>query len=127
MRAKTLLLAATVAAMGSMAQATPARAQDKGNEKTIEARVVDQSCYLVHGLQGEEHKMCAEMCANQGVPLVFLAEDGNIYLPVSVPMPSEGHNPRLVDHAEEMVNVTGTVHRKAGTNSITVDRIERAS
>lgn len=138
MKAMSLLAGATLASIGMLASPSGAAAQgcaggacgppsqDQSAQRTIEARVVDQSCYLVHGLQGPDHKKCAEVCAEQGVALVFLGDDGNIYLPVSMAMPSEGFNPELVQHAEEKVQVTGTVRNKAGTRTIKVDRIRRA-
>lgn len=132
MDSKVLLLGGALAAGGLLlatgsahAQCGPAAAA--GEETTITASVVDMSCYLVQGLHGADHKMCAEICAKQGVPLVFLTADGELVLPVSNAMPSSSFNDQLVGHAEEKVKVTGTVVKKAGSKAITVEKIEAAT
>lgn len=134
MRTMSMAAAAALATAGLLGGAAVAAAQSAPSEKpeqaaqsrTITAQVVDQSCYLAQGLHGADHKMCAEVCAKAGVPLVFLGEDGQLYLPVSSAMPSAGFNEQLVEHAEENVRVTGKVAKKSGANSITVEKIEAA-
>lgn len=135
MQARTLLTGAALAFTGVMlgtsaAEAQgcgPAQAAKEGEAKTISAQVVDESCFLALGLKGADHKQCAEICAKQGVPLVFLGEDGQLYLPVSTAMPSSGFNDQLVEHAEGKVKVTGKVVKKSGANAIVVDKVEAAS
>lgn len=134
MDSRTMLLAAGLAtgglllgAAGAQAQCGPPGGEEKGETTTLTASVVDQSCYLAQGLHGEDHKMCAEVCAKAGVPLVFLTSDGQLVLPVSNAMPSSGFNDQLVEHAEEKVRVTGKVVKKAGSKSIVVERIEAAT
>ncbi len=133
MNPRPMLLAAALAAGGLLfgsaaahAQCGPAGGDEKGETTTLTASVVDQSCYLALGLHGEDHKMCAEVCAKAGVPLVFLTDDGQLVLPVSSAMPSSGFNERLVEHAEQDVEVTGKLVTKAGSRAIVVDKIEAA-
>ena len=67
--------------------------------------------------------MCAEVCAKAGGPLVFLGDDGNLYLPTGKGMPSTGQNEKLIKFAEQKVEVTGMVSKRSGSRSITVDKI----
>jgi hypothetical protein len=124
MKPKPLTLAFAVAAGALVAQ--PAQAQDMPEPQTITAQVVDMACYLNAGLKGTDHKMCAEVCAKAGVPLVFLGEDGNIYLPTGKGMPSAGQTETLMAHAEQQVTVTGVVMERSGARSIIIDKIEAA-
>ena len=123
MKSKALSLVLAAAALGIVTTSAEAQMKEPGEEKTISAHVVDMSCYLKSGLKGEDHKMCAEMCAKAGVPLVFLGEDGHIYLPVGRGMPGAGQNDELIGHAEQKVKVTGNVVERSGARTITVDKI----
>lgn len=130
MNPRSLLTAAALATGGLLLGSTVAHAQCKpagpseGETTTLTASVVDMSCYLANGLHGEDHKMCSEVCAKNGVPLVFLTDDGQLILPVSMAMPSSSFNEQLVEHAEETVKVTGKIVKKAGAKSIVVDKVE---
>lgn len=125
MKSKAMTLAALAAAAALVAG--PAQAQEaEGETKTITAQVVDMSCYLGAGLKGADHEMCSRVCAKAGVPLVFLGEDGSLYLPISASMPSGSQNEALIDHAEQKVKVTGKVTKRSGARAITVDKIVAA-
>lgn len=132
MNPRAMLLAAALGTGGLLLGSAAAHAQcaptggDEGKATTVTASVVDLSCYLANGLHGEDHKTCSEVCAKNGVPLVFLTDDGQLLLPVSMAMPSSSFNDQLVEHAEERVKVTGKVVQKAGSKSIVVDKIEAA-
>jgi len=112
-----VLVSAGVSAPAAFGQEAAAK------ETTITAQVVDMSCYLANGLKGPSHKMCTQVCAKRGIPLVFLGEDGQIYLPVDMAMPGNAFNKELFPHAEQSVQVTGRVIEKAGTKSIVVKKI----
>jgi hypothetical protein len=124
-------LALAVAALGFVALgARPAVAQEmmqmkmaEGEEVEFTAQVVDLSCKVVYGLTGEEHRMCAQVCADQGIPLVLL-HDGEIYMPVSKAMPGTGSNDQLKPHAEHEVKVKGKVIERAGQKTIIIESIE---
>jgi hypothetical protein len=125
---KKLAMAAFAVAMlavGSVdisAQMTPTMADHEEVEFT--ATVVDMSCKLVYNLSGEEmHRMCAQVCADNGIPLGLLAEDGTYYLPVSAGMPGAGSNEMLRGHAEHTVTVKGKVISRAGMNSIVIESV----
>ncbi len=124
MKRKSLTLAFAVGAVVLIGQ--QAQAQEMPEPQTVTAQVVDMACYINAGLKGADHKMCAEVCAKAGVPLVFLGEDGNIYLPTGKGMPSAGQTETLIEHAEQQVTVTGVVMERSGARSIIVDKVEAA-
>ena len=104
------------------AQMQPTMAETEDVE--IVATVVDMSCKLVYNLSGEEmHRECAQVCADRGIPLGLLADDGTFYLPVSVAMPGQGANEMLRGHAEHRVTVRGKRLSRAGMNSIVIESI----
>lgn len=126
-RGLTLLAVAALSALTLTTQ--EAQAQAQAQERTVEmtVQVVDLACYVVHDLKGEEmHRECAQVCADQGVSLVLLGEDGTIYHPVGRAMPSSGDdlNRQLRPHAERTVRVRGTVLTRAGMNTIVMDNIQ---
>jgi hypothetical protein len=121
---KMILMAAALAAVyaAPVAAQQPQMAETESVEFT--ATVVDMSCKLVYNLSGEEmHRMCAQVCADNGIPLGLLAEDGTYYLPVSAGMPGEGANAMLRGHAEHTVTVRGKTLTRAGMNSIIIESI----
>jgi len=90
----------------------------------ISGTVVDMSCKLVYNLSGEEmHRECAQVCADRGIPLGILADDGTFYLPVSAAMPGAGANEQLRPHAEHHVTIRGKKLARAGMNSIIIESI----
>lgn len=107
--------------------ARPAIAQEmkmaEGEDVEFTAQVVDLSCKVVYNLFGEDHRMCAEVCADNGVPL-GLVSDGKLYMPVSKAMPGAGANEELKPHAEQEVKVKGKVIERGGLNTIIIESIE---
>lgn len=122
-------LALGVVALGILG-ARPAVAQEtetqtaEGRDVELTARVVDLSCNVVYGLSGEEHRMCAQVCAINGIPLGLLSTDGELYLPVSQGMPGTGANEQLTPHAERRVKVKGRVIERGGINTIIIESVE---
>ncbi|MEJ2334493.1 MAG: hypothetical protein P8Y26_02540 [Gemmatimonadales bacterium] len=109
--------------------ARPAAAQETtmemadGKDVEFTAHVVDLSCKVVYGLSGEEHRMCSQVCADNGIPLGLVA-DGKLYVPVSRAMPGTGANEQLKPLAEKEVRVWGKVIERAGLNTIIIESIE---
>ncbi|MEJ2371128.1 MAG: hypothetical protein P8Y07_09810, partial [Gemmatimonadales bacterium] len=108
--------------------ARPAAAQETtmemadGKDVEFTAHVVDLSCKVVYGLSGEEHRMCSQVCADNGIPLGLVA-DGKLYVPVSRAMPGTGANEQLKPLAEKEVRVRGKVIERAGLNTIIIESI----
>ncbi len=98
--------------------------EPKGTEKTITGTVIDVSCKFRHGLTGKDHTMCAQVCADKGIPLAILGSDGKLYMPVSAGMPGEPSNAQLKPFAEQQVTVKGTVFGAGGANAIQIASIQ---
>ncbi|MCH7856247.1 MAG: hypothetical protein IIB37_05805 [Gemmatimonadetes bacterium] len=109
-----IVLAAQPASAQQAAESTPI---------TLTATVVDLSCNTVYGLAGDDHRMCSQMCFDQGIPLALLAEDGTLYLPVTMAMGTERGDKDLRGHAEHTVTVTGRVISRGGLNTILIESI----
>lgn len=116
-----LTLAALAAAGAAFIAPTQAQAQEA---QTISAQVVDLACYLNMGLHGEDHRECAQVCADAGLALGFLGSDGQIYFATGKGMPAANANEILRPHAEHEVQVTGVVHDRSGARSIVIDKVE---
>lgn len=129
MLSRRLLSVTAVAAGLSLAGAGTAAAQGmqapKGTQRTITGTVVDVSCKFGQGLSGDSHRMCAQVCADKGIPLAILSSDGKLYLPTSAAMPGDGQNDRLKEFAEQEVTVKGLVFSAGGANAIQIASIAR--
>ena len=115
-------------AFAALAVAQPVSAQMEmtdNSEVTLTGTVVDMSCKTVYDLTGDDHRMCAQVCADNGITLGLFA-DGTMYLPVSGAMPGEGANEMLKPHAEHTVTVTGKLFERGGINSIIIEDIRMA-
>ena len=122
-------LTLTALSLGVLAlSAMPASAQvqmaEDAEDVSFTATVVDLSCKVVYNLSGNDHRMCAQVCAYQGIPLGLLTADGTFYLPVSAAMPGTGANELLKPHAEHRVRVAGKVIQRAGMNTIIIESVE---
>ncbi len=120
----------SVLSLGIFIAAQPASAQmmphaQEGKSVTMTATVVDMSCKVVYDLSGDDHRMCAQVCFDQGIPLGLMSEDGTIYLPVTMAMGSERGDKDLRDMAEGTVTVTGKVMVRGGVNSIVIESISK--
>jgi len=107
--------------------AVPASAQmqmAEGQDVEFTAQVVDLSCKVVYNLSGAEHRECSQVCADRGVPLGLLAENGTLYLPVSQAMPGASANESLRGHAEHTVTVKGKAIERGGMHTIIIESVE---
>ncbi len=123
-------LALTALSLGLFALAAqPASAQmdmkpAEGKTISFTANVVDLSCKVVYNLSGDDHRMCAQVCFDLGVPLALMSEDGTLYLPVTMKMGMERGDKDLRGHAEHSVKITGKVIERGGMNTILIESIE---
>jgi type 1 fimbria pilin len=118
-------------AVAALAVALPAAAQAQAAQPpsqrvTFTGTVIDVSCKFRNGLTGADHQMCAQVCADRGIPLAILASNGTLYIPVTVAMPGDNQNPRLKEFAEQQVTVTGQVVDAGGAKAIDIESIRRA-
>ncbi len=122
---------AGLTALALMAIILPASAQAQMEAPTygvatISGTVVDLSCKFGHGLSGADHRMCAQVCADKGIPLVILGSDGKLYLPITADMPGSSSNDLLKEFAEQEVTVTGKVFSAGGASAIRIDKIKKS-
>ena len=122
---------AGLSALALMAIILPASAQAQMEApsyevQTITGTVVDLSCKFGHGLSGADHRMCAQLCADKGIPLVILGSDGKLYLPITADMPGSSSNDQLKEYAEQEVTVTGKVFSAGGASAIRIDKIKKS-
>jgi hypothetical protein len=108
------------------AQEKAAMKAPPSRDATVSGTVVDVSCKFGQGLSGADHRMCAEVCADKGIPLAILADDGTLYLPTSAAMPGDGQNARLKPFAEQRVTVSGKVFEAGGAKAIQIASIRKA-
>ena len=126
---KRVLAGLTALALMAIILPAPAQAQMEapGHEiQTISGTVVDLSCKFGHGLSGADHRMCAQVCADKGIPLVILGSDGKLYLPITADMPGSSSNDLLKEFAEQEVTVTGKVFSAGGASAIRIDKIKKS-
>ena len=112
-------LAAQQARQGSM----PMGKMPVGKESTITGTVIDVSCKFGNGLSGAEHRMCSQVCADNGLPLAILGSDGKLYVPVTPEMPGKGQNSKLKEFAEQKVSVRGKVFAAGGAQVIQIETV----
>ncbi len=101
----------------------------EGKEVTVQGTVVDLDCKFRNGQSGEGHRMCAQVCADAGLPLAVLGDDGKLYLIVGGGMPGNPvakHNAQLKDFAEQHVVVHGKSYQAGGAFALTIESIERS-
>jgi len=60
-----------------------ATASDAGKPITVNGYVLDSACAFTKGLSKPISRECATACAKAGSPLVILADNGNIYWPIT--------------------------------------------
>jgi hypothetical protein len=130
---KKVLLGAGAMALVAIASPANAAAQDmammapEGHAATVRGTVIDVSCKFRHGLQGEDmHRMCAQVCADRGIPLAILGDDGTLYMPVAEGMPGDNQSERLKEFAEQGVVIQGTVYEAGGAKAISIESIRRS-
>lgn len=94
---------------------------------TITGTVVDVSCKFGQGLTGADHKMCAEVCSDRGLPLAVLGDDGKLYIPASPAMPGDPQNAQLKPFAERRVRISGKAFAAGGALAIQITSIAAAT
>jgi hypothetical protein len=112
-----VLPATAQAQMGNMPQ---------GQDVTVRGTVIDLDCKFRNGQSGEAHRMCAQVCADAGLPLAILSDDGKLYMPVGGGMPGNPvveNNKPLKEFAERHVVVRGKAFQAGGAFALTIESI----
>ncbi len=118
-------LAIGLPALGA-AQGTGMMKAPVGKEVTVQGTVIDVSCKFGQGLTGKDHRMCAQVCGDRGLPLAILTDDGKLYIPASAGMPGDGQNGRLKEFAEQRVKISGKAFTAGGATAIQIATITAA-
>jgi hypothetical protein len=90
----------------------------------VEGYVIDSACTYVKNLDKPISTECAKACAKGGSPLVILATDGKIYLPIDEAMPATSQNEKLLPYAGEKVEVSGKIFNRGGSRAIVIESIK---
>ena len=93
--------------------AMPLTAKAADETTTLKGEILDLTCYVDHGGQGEKHMACAKKCIASGLPAGIKAEDGKIYLVVGA---HKSMNKELAEVAGTVVTLKGKVASKDGVN-----------
>lgn len=93
---------------------------------TINGYVLDSACAFTKHLTRPVSSACAVACAKAGSPLVILASDGKLYLPISDTTPAQGQNERLLKFAGKKVKVTGMLYSRNGAFGLVIEKIAGA-
>ena len=99
----------------------------KSEQVSVNGWVLDSACAITKGLDKPISRDCALKCAKAGSALVILADDGNIYWPISDKTPSSGQNDRLLKFAGERVTATGKAYVRGGSHAIVLEEIQIAA
>lgn len=121
-------LFATMAAVGlafSLALAADEKAAGKAAPKpsVVKGEVLDLSCYMGHGGEGEGHAGCAAKCVKGGQPMGLLGTDGVVYVLFADHGDAAAFE-KAKDFAGKKVEVTGDVAAKGGLKGITVQGVK---
>lgn len=97
---------------------------EKPKEVTLEGEVLDLYCFMNHPEdgQGPGHANCAKNCIKKGLPIGFLASDGQVYLLIG-----KEHNsaaPIVADYAGAKSRLKGMLVMHDGIKAIEVVSIE---
>ena len=110
-----------------LVMAAPALAEPQTTSATVTGYVIDSACLFIKNLEKPISKECALNCAKAGSPLVILADDGTIYLPISSEMPATGQNERLLKFAGGKVTIRGKVYGRGGSHALVIEEINPTS
>ena len=109
----TICVFAALAAVGN----------DTGKSVSVNGYVLDSACAFTKGLKKPISAECAQACAKAGSPLVILADNGTLYLPIADTTPSAGQNDKLMPFAGQRVTVSGKVYTRSGSTAIVIEKI----
>ena len=91
---------------------------------TIEGWVIDSACTYSKNLSQPRGVACAKSCARAGSPLVILADDKTVLLPIENAVPAHGQNARLMKFAGQRVKATGEIFEHGGSKAIAIQQLQ---
>ena len=121
--AMALLLLVGVARIAVSHEGEREKGQQAEASVTVTGQIIDPVCFLDHGASGPDHRTCAQACANMGINLVFFNEKDNQIYSI-LPTGHANPNDKVVEFAEQHVEITGTIHKIAGYQAIEIQTIK---
>jgi hypothetical protein len=121
-----ILAGVAITVNGRVQNAAQSTADSEGVPATVQGLVRD----IAFPIQNKKatsidfNLECALQCARQGSPLIILADDGTIYIPISESMPDLSQRERLMPLVGKRARVTGTLYDRAGTHAIAIKQIQ---
>jgi hypothetical protein len=95
----------------------------EGQSVTLKGELTDANCYLSKGEHGHEHALCAKACVNAGSPVVFLAQDGSVYMVLTPkdgrPLPGNA----LDELGQPGVTVQGKLVKAHGVQALAIEAV----
>lgn len=111
------------AALLAVSLTVPTAVRADGSEVTLTGEIVDLSCYLPGGKKGRAHRACAKRCAERGLPLGILTDDGKVYL-LMEDHADEGPYEKAKKLAGDNAEIKGKKYESRGMASILVHAVE---
>jgi len=102
----------------------PAVAADE--PATVTGEVVETSCYIRMGARGESHRKCAEMCADNGIPLAVLDEENDRIVWVGADDHMKNPNDLLRKYIAQRVTLRGKWAERSGVRLLVVESVQPA-
>lgn len=119
-----------IASLGMAAGLLASPAFAEGEQVTIRGEFIDTWCYFsgVMGgpdaVQGTAHHTCAIWCSAGGIPVGMLAEDGTVYMILSIEGDDQNAGGQTqLELAAHTATVDATLYARDGLNYITIDTI----
>ena len=125
MRTRTMfVMAAAVGLAFSLALAAGEKTTATAEKPSVvKGEVLDLSCYMGHGGEGEGHAGCAAKCLKGGAPMGLLGTDGAVYLLFADHGDASAYE-KTKEFAGKKVEVTGELASKGTLKGITVHGVK---
>ena len=115
----------TVVLLAAAATFAQGPTQKEAPSASIVGYVRDSGCvHRFHEVIKPLPNGCVEACVRGGSPLVVLTKDEQVYHPVSAEMADVDVRPKLLPFVGKLVEITGHIYGRGGSNAISVERIE---
>ena len=101
-----------------------------GEEVTVRGELIDTWCYFSgvmgppEATQGTAHHTCAIWCSAGGIPVGLMAEDGTIYMILSIAGDDQSASGQTqLELASHDITAAGRVFARDGLNYIVIDEV----
>ena len=93
---------------------------------TVKGEVVDSACWIKSGARGESHRICAQKCADAGIPLAIVEDGTGRLVWVASVDDAQTPNATLRPFAGRRVEVTGAYAERGGAKILLVVKVAAA-